>query len=250
MIEDKEQNINLKEEVLKYLQHWRWFLLSIFIALILAFLYIKFTPKSYSVATKILIKDEKSNDLANQLSAFSDLGIGSGKNNIENEIEILKSRTLVYNTLDSLNLFTQYINNTDIISKELYSNSPISLWMENENISEKIELKLTSITSDSFDLFLNDDKIGKHYFNKIIKTKIGNITLNKKNDVNNLNEIFITVNPKIEYAEAFQKKININPSSKTSSIVEISMIDETPEKAADFLNTLVRNYNLNGVKDK
>src|SRR5690554_7980785 len=88
MIEEKENTINLKEELLKYLVHWRWFVFSVFLTLVCAILYLKFTPKSYNVATKILIKDEKSNDLANQLSAFSEMSIlGNGKNNIENEIE-------------------------------------------------------------------------------------------------------------------------------------------------------------------
>src|SRR5690554_7631009 len=121
MIEEKESTINLKEEILKYLVHWRWFVLSVFLALICAVLYIRFTPKSYNTATKILIKDEKSNDLANQLSAFSEMSIlGGGKNNIENEIEILKSRTLIYNTLDSLNFDIKYIDNSNIVPVDLY----------------------------------------------------------------------------------------------------------------------------------
>ena len=66
------------------------------LALICAILYLKFTPKSYNVATKVLIKDEKNNDLASQLSAFSEISLLSGgKNNIENEIQILQSRTLI-----------------------------------------------------------------------------------------------------------------------------------------------------------
>src|SRR5690606_36284926 len=104
MIEEQDKTINLKEELFKYLSHWRWVVLSVFLTIICAVLYLKFTPKSYNIATKILIKNEKSNDLANQLNAFSEMSIlGNGKNNIENEIEILKSRTLIYNTLDSLN---------------------------------------------------------------------------------------------------------------------------------------------------
>ena len=63
MTEDKENVINLKEELIKYLTHWRWFVLSVFMSLILAFIYLKFTPKSYSVATKVLIKDEKSEEI-------------------------------------------------------------------------------------------------------------------------------------------------------------------------------------------
>ena len=128
MTEEKDNVINLKEELFKYLAHWRWFVLSVFVSLIMAFLYLKFTPKSYSVATKILIKDEKSNDLANQLSAFSEMSLlGNSKNNIDNEVEIINSRTLIYNTLDSLNLNIQYLDTSEVIEKDLYKKSWLSL---------------------------------------------------------------------------------------------------------------------------
>ena len=43
--------------------------------------------------------------MLSELSAFSDMGIESGlKNNLDNEIEILKSRTLIENTVKKLNL--------------------------------------------------------------------------------------------------------------------------------------------------
>ena len=139
MTEEKDNVINLKEELFKYLAHWRWFILSVFVTLILAFLYLKFTPKSYSVATKILIKDEKSNDLANQLSAFSEMSmLGNSKNNIENEVEILKSRTLIYNTLDSLNLNIQYLDTSEVIEKDLYKKSPIQVIWNNDHITKKV----------------------------------------------------------------------------------------------------------------
>lgn len=251
MTEDKENVINLKEELFKYLTHWRWFVLSVFISLILAFLYLKFTPKSYSVATKILIKDEKSNDLANQLSAFSEMSLlGNSKNNIENEVEILKSRTLIYNTLDSLNLNIQYVDKTEVIEKDLYKKSPLQLVWSNDNIKKPVSILLTDIDGSSFDVLVNDTKIGKGSFGKNISTEFGGFVVNKTGTLNKVTEFKINVFPKMEQAESYQKILSVSPASKTSSIIDVSIIDQTPEKAADFLNTLVYNYNLGGIKDK
>ncbi|MBA5791232.1 polysaccharide biosynthesis tyrosine autokinase [Flavobacterium sp. xlx-214] len=251
MIEDKENTINLKEELFKYLAHWRWFVLSVFIALICAFLYLKFTPKSYSVSTKILIKDEKSNDLANQLSAFSEMSLlGNSKNNIENEVEILKSRTLIYNTLDSLNLNIQYLDKTNVITKDLYKKNPIQIVWTNNDISKTVSIDLTDIKNNSFHVSVNDENIGESSFGKQIKSQFGAFTINKIGALDKLTELKINVFPKMQQAESYQKVVSVAPSSKTSSIIDVSIIDKTPEKAADFLNTLVYNYNLGGIKDK
>ena len=251
MIEDKENTINLKEELFKYLAHWRWFVLSVFIALICAFLYLKFTPKSYSVSTKILIKDEKSNDLANQLSAFSEMSLlGNSKNNIENEVEILKSRTLIYNTLDSLNLNIQYLDKTNVVTKDLYKKNPIQIVWSNNDLSKTVTIDLTDIKNNSFHVSVNDENIGESSFGKQIKSKYGIFSINKIGALDKLTELEINVFPKMQQAENFQKVVSVAPSSKTSSIIDVSIIDKTPEKAADFLNTLVYNYNLGGIKDK
>lgn len=251
MIEERENTINLKEELFKYVAHWRWFVLSILIALLLAFLYLKVTPKSYSVATKILIKDEESNDLANQLSAFSEMSmLGGSKNNIENEVEILKSRTLIYNTLDSLDLNIQYIDESKTVSKELYKNAPVKVNWTNEAADETVEIVLSNFEGNSFSVEVNDEKLANSSFGKFINSEFGSFTVNKLKSLGKISELKVVVFPRLQQAESYQKILNVAPSSKTSSIIDVSMVDKTPEKAADFLNTLVHNYNLGGIKDK
>ncbi len=251
MTEEKDNVINLKEELFKYLAHWRWFVLSVFVSLILAFLYLKFTPKSYSVTTKILIKDEKSNDLANQLSAFSEMSmLGNSKNNIENEVEILKSRTLIYNTLDSLNLNIQYLDTSEVIEKDLYKKSPVQIIWNNEQLAKTVTIELHNITANAFDVSVNDTKIGNTTFGKSINSEYGSFIVNKTGAFNKVTELKINVFPKLQHAESYRNILSVAPASKTSSVIDVSIIDKTPEKAADFLNTLVYNYNLGGIKDK
>lgn len=250
MIEEKENTINLKEELFKYLVHWRWFVLSVFLALICAILYLKFTPKSYNVATKVLIKDEKNNDLASQLSAFSEISLLSGgKNNIENEIQILQSRTLIQNTIDSLHFDVKYINNSTLVPVDLYKQSPISVIWNNQNIDKKVTLTINNIKDNGFTVSVNDETSQEATFGKKISSEFGSFIVNRTAPTD-INEIQVEIYPIVNLAEAFQKRLNIVPSSKTSSVIELSIIDETPEKAADFLNTLVHNYNLAGIKDK
>lgn len=251
MIEEKENKINLKEELFKYLSQWRWFVLSVFLTLICAVLYLKFTAKSYNVSAKVLIKDEKSNDIATQLSAFSEMGLlGNSKNNIENEVEILKSRTLISTTLDSLNMNIQYIDNSEIVPKDLYKQSPVRIIWNNEDVPEEVKIVLKNFRGNSFEISLNEDALGSTGFGKVINSDLGSFSISKTGSLDHIKELEINIFPKMQQAENFQKILNVMPSSKTSSVIDVSIIDKTPEKAADFVNTLIYNYNLGGIKDK
>lgn len=251
MIEEKENKINLKEELFKYLSQWRWFVLSIFLTLICAVLYLKFTAKSYNVSAKVLIKDEKSNDIATQLSAFSEMGLlGNSKNNIENEVEILKSRTLISTTLDSLNMNIQYVDKSEIVPKDLYKKSPIRIIWNNSDVKEQVKIELKKFKANSFEIAVNEDALGTLSFGKTINSDFGSFSISKTGNLDQIKELEINIFPKMQQAENFQKILNVMPSSKTSSVIDVSIIDNTPEKAADFLNTLIYNYNLGGIKDK
>ena len=67
------------------------------------------TPK-YSASTSIMIKDNQKSGISKELEAFKDMGIvgGGSTNNTDNEIEILKSRKIIGNVVDSLNLTISY----------------------------------------------------------------------------------------------------------------------------------------------
>ena len=70
--EDENSVINL---VYRYISHWRWFLLSVVVALVRAFLYLRYQTPKYEVAASILIKDDKKGAGLSELSAFEDLGL-------------------------------------------------------------------------------------------------------------------------------------------------------------------------------
>ena len=53
MIDDEIEDVNLREQLDKYLMHWRWFLVSIIICLMGAFLYLRYTTPSYEATTTI-----------------------------------------------------------------------------------------------------------------------------------------------------------------------------------------------------
>ena len=102
--ENHESDFNIREQIEKYLVHWKWFLLSVIVVLGLAFLYLRYSTPLYKATATILVKDDKKGGLASELSVLSDLGVGTSKSNVDNEVEILKSRTLTEKTVNQLHL--------------------------------------------------------------------------------------------------------------------------------------------------
>jgi cell division protein FtsL len=139
----EKNEANLKEMVVKYSRHWKWFLFSFILALVLAFFYLKIQTPQYKISGSILIKDEKKglgqqDDLMQQLNLFSSDKV------VDNEIEILKSFILMEKVVTSLNLNVRYYVEDIFRDNELYSNSPIALQVIRPNALINHEpLKLT-----------------------------------------------------------------------------------------------------------
>ena len=266
-LKEKEEEFYLKDILSKYILHWKWFFFGIIVCLMAAFLHLRYSTPEYLTSTTILVKDEKKGGMLSELSAFTDLGLVGGlKSNVDNEIEILKSRTLVESTVKMLDLNISMFVKGSINDLETYGNSPIKLNFINrkENFYEstivfnflnleKGRFKLESNKdSDNTSILLSDKK--EFLYGETIKTKYGDLIINRlieeKNSNSNNAEITIFVLPIEDVVDSFKNRLEITSLSKTSSVVSVSITDPVTKKAEDFLNKLIQNYNENAVSDK
>ena len=107
---DQVQYSSLKDILTRYIFHWKWFVISLICSFLFGFVYLRYQVPQYEASAKILIKDENKGTISDELSAFEDLGILNGKKNIDNEIEILKSRTLMKRVVKELKLNISYFS--------------------------------------------------------------------------------------------------------------------------------------------
>ncbi|MRX68177.1 capsular exopolysaccharide family [Flavobacterium resistens] len=268
ILDDEIEDVNLREQLDKYLIHWRWFLVSVVIGLVLAFLYLRYTTPSYEATTSILVKDEKKGGMLSELSAFADLGLGgSMKNNVDNEVEILKSRTLVENTIKNLNLNVGLFVEGKVIDRDIYVDTPINVYFLSKTTSfdkAKIVLNCKLLNSNSFTLDDEESEEKENFilstknefkFGEKIATKIGVLVIQKtafyaKNHTGRFEEIRIVINPLDELTESFRKILKVEPISKTSSVVNVSISDPVAKKAENFLDNMIQIYNENAAEDK
>ena len=92
-LNSEETEINIQDIIEKYIAHWKWFAIGIFVSLFSVFFILRYTTPKYEVSSSILVKDDKKGGLLSELSTFQDLGgLGGQKSgdNMDNTIEILK----------------------------------------------------------------------------------------------------------------------------------------------------------------
>lgn len=270
IIDNEVEKIDFREQINTYLVHWRWFLISLGIGFILAFLYLRYTPPSYEASTTILVKDEKKGGILSELSAFADLGIGGNiKSNVDNEIEILKSRTLLESTIQEINLNVFLFLDGNITDRDIYADTPIKIDFLNKTTlcnTAKTVLKCNLLNETTFSLeeqtkdkahakniILSPKKEFK--YGEIIVTTLGNLVFNKtvnyeQNHTERFKTILIVVKPLDDISEVFKKQLKVEPVSKMSSVVTVSISDPVAKKAEDFLNTMIEIYNKEAAEDK
>jgi uncharacterized protein involved in exopolysaccharide biosynthesis len=251
---DKEQNlhslqendtINIRAELEKYLIHWKWFALGVLLALVLAFLYLRYATPQYQASTTILIKNDKKGGISEELAAFEDLGIGGSSKNIDNEIEIIKSRKLISDVIDTLQLDVVYY----------IEDKPITVSFKNpeRELDSIISIRITSSTS--YTLFDGDGyEISKNIFGEEVKdSKIENLTFHKTSafPTEDLEQkIKITITPLNKLIDELRKSISVSPINKKSSVLKLGLQSPVRKKAEDILDVLVEQYNSDAIKDK
>ena len=241
----EKNETNIKELSLKYLRHWKWFLVSFIIFFGLAFLYLKIQTPQYKVSSSILIKDEKKglgqqDDLMQQLNLFSSNKV------VDNEIEILKSSVLMKKVVTGLNLDIRYYVNGLFRDTELYDDSPVALQLIRPNaLIYKEPLDLAILNKGVI-------RMNGQYFqmDKPVETPYGLLIVRSTQKYSRVKELKIVVLHSGALVESLIKKLEILPSSKMSTVLMMSLVDPIPQRGCDILNKLVEYYNLAGVEDK
>ena len=160
-----------------YLKNWKWFVVSGLLALVLGFIYIRYTVPQYAVEAKIQILADEGG--SSQLNVFEDLGIeGAGGVEIEDEIEILKSRSNLITLVKKLGLHVNVIALGKIKNTVVYRNpSPpfnINFLAPDSLIhNSKASFFITLVSETSFEYAENDEGPVKLYsYGKTISTPV------------------------------------------------------------------------------
>lgn len=265
---EANQALSLKDQINQYLRYWPWFIISVFIFLLLGFVYLRYASKEYVASTKILIKDTQNGGGLSELSALGDIDVlGGSFNTVENEIEILNSNRLINDVVSNLDLNVVYTRTGNIKSTNIYKNSPIKLSILNDSlsntISESINLMVRYVDDNKFEIKYKDDlNYVVHEYGASFKMNDLDLLVvpdfnhsrnaSRSNDVEHESwkDLFISIKSINDVTKSLKSKLNISKADKRGSVLEITLVDPVKEKAEDILNNLVVVFNDDAIKDK
>ena len=247
--EFKEDNntVNLREKLDRFLYHWPLFALSIGICLSLAFLHLKFSSPVYFVKAKLLIKDG-----ANTETALSERDLFKGIKLIENEIEILKSRTLMEEVVNDLQLWTIYELQNEFRKTDIYASSPIHFTLLSPSTSLAGQVLKVRIVDENSFILKQPNSEQEISFKRTLKNRFGlwklTPTANLKYYIGST--IHITLNSPKAVTHAYLGAVSATLSRDQSTVVDLSIRDNVPERAENVINRLIVVYNSAAIADK
>ena len=273
--ESKEENIDVKELLFKYLIHWPWFVGAVVVCLIAAWVYLYMSTPVYNISATVLIKDDKKGGSAGMLSGLESLGLDgmiSSSQNIDNEIEVLRSKTIVKEVVEDLGLYISYADEDEFPSRNMYKTSPVQVSLtpqEADLLEEPMIVKMALQPQGSMDVTvkIDDDEYQKHFekLPAVFPTDKGTLaffltpdsvlsskrTLEEATDLEKTTRnITATINRPLTVAKWCCKNMTIEPTSKTTSVAVISLKNSNVQRGKDFINKLLEMYNINTNNDK
>jgi capsular exopolysaccharide synthesis family protein len=252
--------INIKELIYRYLENWKWFLLSIIVCVGLGYTYLSYQVPQYEASAKILIKDEKNGgSIIDESSVFEDLGLLKGGKNIDNEIEVLKSRSLMISAVKSLHANIFYYSYGRPIYHEKFKDTPIEvncLNSDTNNCNQGMgNWIIYPLNNSKFQLSNAGTKaiLGEFYFGQTIQTPEGKLRFNSTKYFNSslLNKPFkVNILPIEIAANLYLKNLEVSPVNKTASVLNISLKCPIPIKAVEIVNRIIKQHDLEEIEDK
>ncbi|MAC40193.1 MAG: hypothetical protein CMJ05_00180 [Pelagibacterales bacterium] len=246
---ENDDSLDLRQQFYKYFFFWKYFLASVLICLSIAFLFNRYSPKIYDSNAKIQVLDKKQNNL--EMPTAEDL-FSSSKINLENEIEILKSSSILEEVIQNLKLNISIEAVGEIMSFKTLD-FPFDI---------KAKISLDSVSNLSFNLLIEKENLviedlinDKNYLFKNLTTKgvkhnlpfeIYNI---KKDDwihqSYNLN--FLST---IDVINSFKKDVVISKVGRNSDIINLNFRNTNSEYARIVLNEIIEVFNNDGIRDR
>ena len=271
-MEEEQSSFNFQTIYTTFILNWKWFVLSVFICLGIGFLYLRYTTPIYNTKAKLLIKDDDNRRYRRGgiqgLESMSNLGIISNSYGIENEQEILTSTTIAEQAVRDLKIYVTYYIKGRIKKRLIYKKQPLNIDMDYAHLDRMNQPIKLSIKRNG-----NNYKIKGTYFAPIdeltssgpyeidqtitnipsvIRTKAGIITItaNGRYKLKDGETLIATIQSPRIASYKYVGALSVEQSSKTSSVLNISLNDQDINRGMDYLRQLVICYNGQANEDK
>ncbi|MDR3651542.1 MAG: polysaccharide biosynthesis tyrosine autokinase [Paludibacter sp.] len=275
--EEFEQPIDFIGIFIKYFSYWKWFVATIAICLIIAVVKLKFTLPNYEVKTSVLLKDDQKGGGGPEVNAFKELGLFTQKNNVDNELEMLKTSTLVEQVVRELGIYTNY---THIGTFQLVKNLGIDkkypkigtfkdkiLYGSECPILVRLPDTILDNMTKGFEFEILVHPYGEYEFSGTYQDKMYKVkaSISDNQVILPFGKIYIArgkfrptedmlidvdIQNPMNKAAQMLGGLKMELTSKTTSVADITLKTSNVQLGKDFLNKLVEVYNREDMDDQ
>lgn len=246
--EEKEKNLAIKQEIdyVKIVQilwsRWYWIASILIISVICSYIYLWYTPQTYS--TSATLKFEQANS---DISALFRGQIGAGgSKTIDAESYVIKSNTLLTNAIGRLDYRVSYFIVGRFRTKEMYPYKPFTVKVIKEDslqryqgsyLFKKLDAKrfIISVKDEVHNLSL-EKKFGE------IFSLLGYTFIIENSSKTDEADYYFKINHKEDFVNRVSKGIVIKEVGKNTNILSLSVIDINPYFAKDIVNAILKEY--------
>jgi len=257
---EPEHRLDLRELLEKYMRNLWWFVLSIILSLVLAYLYIHYKVPVYESTATVLIQRDELTSSSPELTMLRDIGLTNRGSVLEDEIELFKSRTLTEEVVADLHLNWRYENlgtKTGLVRAELFDANPIEIIAipsDSNFLDKELRFEIEIISKTSFQLKDGAGiKDGFHSFENKIPTVWGKIILKKTSYFDSRwigKTIRVTLKPFNETVSEIQQSFSVSLASKEANLIVLRIKGSNIHKNNTILNQLIAEHEKNTILKK
>ena len=243
-----QDELDVKELLLKVWYYKFWFLSAILLFLAMGYMYLRYTQPSYTSKAKIFIRDNRSGGSVSEEMIFQDLGLLNTDKNVLNEMAILKSRDLMTEVVQELDLHYEWYKSGTIKTTEDYGKSIGHVDTANTSGT----YFFTSLSKSQFALSPYEDEEGETYsFGQRVPVDGGFLILSNPLQIEDPGQMLtLRIQPPESAASGYANALEVKRESDWATLLNLSIQTNIPQKSADILDKVIEIYTRRSLREK
>lgn len=251
----KSDSINILDLLMYLISKWKWFLVSVVVCVGAAWLVYSGKPFVYFTSSTVIIKDPSNKTSSAGLDRYDNF---INRVNVANEILQFQSKKLITEVVQRVRADVSYKVKDHLRYRELYTQSPVAVSFPDATPARNIALTVIPFNDDVVKIVMpldrkRDTTIMAGFADTVT------LALGEKAVITPTNyygpswkgrEIYVTKRPLESVVAYYRANFGIRQEEEESSILRLSLKDESPVRAADVLNMLITVYNEDAINDK
>lgn len=230
---------------------WYWFVISVLLCMVGAYVYLQTVPTVYKRQAVVLLKKQ-----SNTEDAFIEKQLFNQNYDVNNEIQVFKSRSLMVEVVRRLSLNREYSLKQGLRKKILYKELPIRVEFPDSTLSLPVSFTVIPVSADTYqltDLPDGEDRVTEEQFGQVVQTPVGKIIVNQSMVFDEIYQgipIQITCITEEAAIASCLGRLDVELAEREATLIALKYQDTDPDRADTILNTLIDVYNDEAIRDK